>query len=111
MIMDEQDNAPLFQGMDEFERTYAPQQLPPDDPAQARVVADEGALDDTAGAGHAGLHEPPEPAPVAVIGTSPSSVAAPPNIAPDSGKGAPGDPGTRAGYPMDDRDREEDLRD
>ncbi len=90
---------PLFQGLDEYERTYAPQQLPPEDPAQARVRADEGM-----GAGSSGLVEPPDPAPVATTGTSPSSIAAPPNIGPDSGRGAPGDPGTRAGYPMDDRE-------
>ena len=35
------DETPLFQGMDEQERIYAPDQLPPED--QDRVLADEGA--------------------------------------------------------------------
>ena len=35
---------PLFQNMDEEERIYAPEELPPGDPAAARVRAEEGAL-------------------------------------------------------------------
>ena len=91
---------PLFEDIDEYERTYAPQELPPNDPDHARVRV-EG---DTGDIGTPASAEPPEPAPVASPGSSPSSVAAPPNIGPDDGVGAPGDPDSQAGYPMDDRD-------
>jgi hypothetical protein len=63
--MDEQksakdDERPLFQGIDELERTYAPQQLPPDDPANKRVRAEEG----TDAAEGTGLDEGSEPDPM-----------------------------------------------
>ena len=90
---------PLFEGMDEYERTYAPQELPPGDPDQVRVQV-EG---DAGEVGPLSNAEPPAAAPVASPGSSPSSVAAPPNIGPDDGVGAPGDPDSQAGYPMDDR--------
>jgi hypothetical protein len=97
---------PLFEGADEYEKTYAPQGLPPTDPDHARVriegdTSDEGALASA---------EPPAAAPVASPGSSPSSVAAPPNIGPDDGVGAPGDPDSQAGYPMDDRDSPDKTR-
>jgi hypothetical protein len=69
------DDKPLFQGMDELERTYAPEQLPPDDPEQARVRADEGA--DAVARSNA--NEPPAAAPVANMGNAPSAEAAPPD--------------------------------
>ena len=97
---------PLFEGIDELERTYAPQQLPPDDPEHTRVQVERDASEvgapDPAG--------PPEPAPVASPGSSPSSVAAPPNIGPDDGVGAPGDPDTQAGYPLDSDDTRDRTR-
>ena len=95
-----EEERPLFQGMDEMERTYAPQELSPDDPEQARVRADEGAdvsTDDI-------LEEPPSPAPVANIGTAPTAAAAAPNIGHVDHGGAPGDPQTQAEYPMDSGD-------
>ena len=36
------DNQPLFQGMDEEERIYAPEELPEDDPERTRSELDEG---------------------------------------------------------------------
>ncbi len=90
------DDKPLFQGMDEFERTYAPQQLPPDDAEKARVVAEEGGVDDPT------LSEPPSPAPVASMGNAPSAVAAPPNQGHEDQGGAPEDPKTEARYPIED---------
>jgi len=89
---------PLFHGIDEFEREYAPEELPPDDPEGARARA-EG----DAGSVHGyDANNPPSPAPAATSGTSPSSVAAPPNIGHEDHGGAPGDPETEARYPMDD---------
>lgn len=93
---------PLFQGMDELERTYAPQQLPPDDPEQARVRADEG----SDSIGGTTLKEPPSAAPVANVGSSASGMAAPPNIGHAEHGGAPGDPETQARYPLDDAEDE-----
>ena len=94
------DDRPLFQGMDELERTYAPQELPPEE--QTRVRAEEGpggrADDDRGGPT---LLEPPEPAPVANVSTTPSSWAAPPNIGDEDQGGAPGDPGTQARDPLE----------
>jgi hypothetical protein len=91
---------PLFQNTDELEKTYAPQQLPPDSEEQKRVLADEGggAIDPSL------ANEPPSPAPVANVGSSPSSVAAPPNIGHEEHGGAPGDPNTQARDPMDAHD-------
>src|SRR5438105_1060954 len=55
--MDEKNERPLFQGIDEIERIYAPEELPPDDPERARVRAEgEDAIDGSV------LEEPPEPA-------------------------------------------------
>lgn len=95
----EENERPLFQGIDEFEREYAPEELPPEDPEGARARAEGDAVH-----GHE-VEEIPSPAPVATTGTSPSSVAAPPNIGHRDHGGAPGDPETEAAYPMDDRDR------
>lgn len=85
-----------FQKLDDMEATYAPEQLSPDDPEQQRVLADG----DTAAAGLT-LSEPPSAAPVASVGSSPSSSAAPPNIGHADHGGAPGDPGTQARDPLD----------
>ena len=93
------DEKPLFEGMDELERTYAPQELPADDPERARVSADEGG---NGGVREYTLNEPPSPAPVANIGTAPSAAAAPPNIGHVDHGGAPGDPQTEARDPFDD---------
>lgn len=62
---------PLFQGADEAERTYAPEQVPSE---RKRVVADEGAdrVQQTA------PDEPPPAGVVASTGASPSSNAAVP---------------------------------
>jgi hypothetical protein len=92
------DDKPLFQGMDEFERTYAPQELPSDDPEHQRVVADEGDVNDPT------LTKPPIPAPVANMGNAPSAASAPPNQGHQDHGGASGDPKTEARYPMDDSD-------
>lgn len=91
------DERPLFEGMDDLERTYAPQELPPDDPERARVTADEGR---DASAGY-DLDEPPSAAPVANAGNAPSAAAAPPNIGHEEHGGAPGDPNTQARNPVD----------
>ena len=100
-----EDEKPLFQGIDEIERTYSPQELPEDDPDQARVRADEGG--DTGDASR--MEEPPAAAPVANLGNAPSAAAAPPNIGHRDHGGAPGDPETQAEYPIgDDESREED---
>jgi hypothetical protein len=88
---------PLFQGMDEREREVAPQQVPAE---HARVVADEGAdvVRNTA--------DPPDAAPVAQAGVTPSGMAAPPNIGDEARGTAPGDPETEARYPIGDEDRD-----
>lgn len=90
------DEKPLFQGMDELERTYAPEELSPDDPERVRVQLEEGA--DASGGYTA--NESPDPAPVANIGTAPSAAAAPPNIGHMDHGGAPGDPQTQARDPL-----------
>jgi hypothetical protein len=78
---------PLFRDADEQERTFAPQQVP-----EARERARlEGDLD----ASEAG-YQPPAAAPVINVGSSPSSLAAPPNIGHIDRGGAPGDPQTQA---------------
>lgn len=82
-------NRPLFQGIDEEERIYAPQQLPANDPERARVNADEKGDDTPAYE----LNERPSAAPVANVGTSPS---APPNIGHAEHGGTSGDPNTQA---------------
>ncbi|HKP55016.1 MAG TPA: hypothetical protein VJ183_20475 [Chloroflexia bacterium] len=101
----EENDRPLFQGIDEFERTYAPQELPPDDPDQTRVHAEEGS-DATAQT----LSDIPEPAPVANMGNAPSAAAAPPNIGHEYHGGAPGDPNTEARNPLDTDESPEDRR-
>lgn len=93
------ENSDMFEKMDEMERVYAPQQLPPDDPTMGQVLADEGAD----AVLNPGLQDRPEPAPVASVGSSPSSVAAPPNIGNEDHGGAPGDPNTEARNPLDTR--------
>ncbi len=90
------DNDAYIKRLDEIEKTYAPEEMPPDSPEQARVRADEGAK----ATGSPTLHEPPDPAPVANVGSSPSSMAAPPNIGHEDHGGAPGDPQTEARDPM-----------
>jgi hypothetical protein len=94
-----EEERPLFQGMDELERTYAPEQLPPDDSDVARVRADEGGLGDSA---FMVAEEPPAAAPVANLGTA---SAAPPNIGHVDHAGAPGDPETQADYPIGSGDK------
>ena len=94
---------PLFEGMDEFEETYAPQQLPTDDEAQQRVRLDGDADDDTSA-----LIEPPAAAPVANMGNAPSAAMAPPNIGHEDHGGAPGDPQTQARDPFETDDISED---
>jgi hypothetical protein len=88
---------PLFQHMDEQERIYAPEELPPGDPEAARVRADEGALP-------ARPEEPPAAAPIANMGNAPSAAMAAPNIGHSSGDEAPGAPDPVAGDPLDSDD-------
>ncbi len=95
---------PLFEGVDEFERTYAPQQLPADDEARVRVEADEGG-DAASSAGDG--NEPPIPAPVASMGNAPSAAMAPPNLGHEERGGAPGDPAPQAQHPFDSEETEE----
>lgn len=73
----DKDSRPLFQGIDEFERTYAPQELPEDDPARQLADADEGSSFT-----EATDLEPTSPAPAASIGSSPSSGMATPGFVP-----------------------------
>ncbi|MEO8289123.1 MAG: hypothetical protein ABI670_22170 [Chloroflexota bacterium] len=95
---------PLFQGMDEFERTFAPGELPPDDPERVRANLDEGSGPVGGDTGY----EPPAAAPVASVGSSPSGEMAPPNTGHEDRGGGPGDPDTQArdpfGADVDDRD-------
>ena len=98
---DEKNERPLFQGIDEFERTYAPGELPPDDPERQKAQLDEGgSFRDATDI------EEPSAAPVANLGSSPSGAMAAPNIGHRDHGGAPGDPETEAEYPMDDDDTE-----
>jgi hypothetical protein len=85
---------PLFKDADEQERLIAPQQVPGEGQQRARLEGDLGAATQD--------NEPPGPAPVANVGTSPSGMAAPPNIGHRPTYGAPGDPQTEAEYPLDD---------
>jgi hypothetical protein len=82
------DDAPLFQDLDEQERTYAPQQLPPEE--QDRVRADEGMT-------YMPPNEPTSAAPVANLGNAPSAAMAPPDDV-DDHQGAPN---SEAGDPVD----------
>jgi len=90
------DNKEMFRDLDEQERMYAPEQLPVEE--QERVHADEGRV-------YGDLNEPPAAAPVASIGTTASSQAAPPNIGHQPRNTAPGDPAPQAGDPLDTDDR------
>lgn len=79
--MSNKDEEPLFQGIDELERTYAPDELPEDDPQRKRVRADE---EDDAGRGY-NLDDPTVPRPIVSVApassaTVPSGTVAPPNI-------------------------------
>ncbi len=58
---------PLFQGIDEYEREYAPEELPADDPERQRAH-----LDKSLGEGGSSDLTPPGAGPVATLGTSPS---------------------------------------
>lgn len=69
---------PLFQGMDEMERTYAPEELPDDDPEKKRVRADDSG---DAKRGYK-LDEPTVPRPIATVGTSSSGTVPSGTIAP-----------------------------
>ena len=91
------DDKPLFEGIDDYEQTYAPQQLPPDDEGQqrARLEGDTDSVDTSA------QIEPPAAAPVANMGNAPSAAMAPPNIGHEDHGGAPGDPQTQARSPFD----------
>jgi hypothetical protein len=105
--MDNSNERPLFQGMDELERTYAPEELSPDDPEFSRVIAEQDP--ETTNAVRALREEPPGPAPVANLGSSPSGEMAPPNIGHEDHGGAPGDPETQARDPFgpgDEADRD-----
>ena len=86
---------PLFQDMDETERLYAPESVPGAKLPPHEVDADSMAARDTSRD-----LEPPDAAPVAQVGVTHSGQAAPPNIGPDDGVGAPGDPNSQADYPM-----------
>jgi len=78
---------PLFQDADEQEQLIAPQQIPGEGQIRARLEGDQATTL---------TNEPPAAAPVASPGSSPSSVAAPPNIGNEPTRGAPGDPQTQA---------------
>lgn len=89
-------NDEYFEKLDNMERTYAPQELSPDDPEMARVMADP----DAESAINMNVDLPPRPAPVANIGSSPSGGAAPANLGNDYRGGGEGDPETQARNPM-----------
>ena len=90
------DNKELFRELDEQERIYAPEQLPVEE--QGRVRADEGRV-------YGDPNEPPAAAPVASVGTTASSQAAPPNIGNEPRSVDPADPAPQAGDPLDTDDR------
>ncbi len=78
--MSNKDDEPLFQGMDELERTYAPDELPEGDPERKRVRADE---EDEAGRGY-NIDDPTVPRPIVSVApgssaTGPRGTGAPPN--------------------------------
>lgn len=97
--MGEQNNDQLFKNMDEQERIFAPEQVPGID-----IPSHEVDAGGTAGSSSGVANEPPAAAPVANIATSPSASAAPPNIGNEEHRGAPGDPGTEAEYPIGDNE-------
>ena|SRR6266566_1695840 len=85
--MDEdKDKRPLFQGIDEFERTYAPEELPADDPEAklARTEGEEDTLDASAQV------KAPAPPGGAISGTALSGEMVPPVYVSDYRR-APGD--------------------
>src|SRR6266851_5153840 len=69
--MSDQDK-PLFEGMDEYEREYAPEELPEDDPESKRAKLDKGP-----GAGETTDLAPPIAGPVGALGTSPTGAMVP----------------------------------
>lgn len=86
--MSNKDEEPLFQGIDELERNYAPEELPEGDPDRKRVRADE---EDDVRRGY-NLDDPAVPRPIATVGTAssgtvPSGTVAPPNIGVVRGEG------------------------
>jgi hypothetical protein len=95
------DNKPLFQGMDDFERTYAPESFP-----DANLPPNETDVDSVARDTSRAL-EPPAAAPVANVGPSSNAPSAPPNLGRDDGVGAPGDPDSVARYPIGDTEPDE----
>jgi hypothetical protein len=99
--MKNKDERPLFEGMDELERTYAPEELPPDDPERVRVRLDEG----EEAADRSKLDDVPAAALVANIGIAPNapaaSLAPKPNIGHEEHDGAPGTPNPEARDPLD----------
>ena len=92
-----ENDKPLFQGMDELERTYAPQELPPDDPARKQVRADEHGDD----APTYGSQGPLSGAPVGNLGDHPTPAITPLDVAREERRGAPGDPSTQADSSLD----------
>ena len=79
--MSNKDDEPLFQGMDELERTYAPDELPEDDPERQRVRADE---EENGGRGY-NIDDPSVPRPIVSVApassaTVPSGTIAPPDM-------------------------------
>jgi hypothetical protein len=69
--MSDQDK-PLFEGIDEYERTYAPEELPEDDPEYKRANLDKGP-----GESNTSDLEPPIAGPVGVLGTAPTGAIVP----------------------------------
>lgn len=100
--MSDTNNKPLFQGMDDFERTYAPESFPDANLPPNETDADSVSRDTSRAL------EPPDSAPVASVGPSSNAPAAPPNLGPDDGIGASGDPDSVARYPIGDPDTERD---
>lgn len=100
---------PLFQGMDELEREIAPQQLPQDDTDRRLAEVDDRHTDPP---GYEAL-ESPDAAPVANIGSSPSSVMAPPNLGhmSQAGIGMPINAPVAGDDPDLDDDHDETVRD
>lgn len=93
-------NDQYFEKLDEIERTYAPEELSPDDPESARVRADP----DAEAVNTMNVDLPPRPAPVASIGSSPSGGAAPANLGNEYRGGGQGDPETQARNPVSPND-------
>ncbi len=94
------DNDQYFEKLDNYERTYAPQELPAGDPEQVRTLVDED-VESRNQAAASSVEEPPAAAPVANVGSSASGLAAPPNIGNMDRGGASGDPKTQARDPLD----------